>query len=114
MTSELKDMLSRVDTLSEEDLKALQKHISDKLEGKESSSSLDETPEDKASDNGAKSVELSKIGYVMSSQELKKLLFSFLTPEEWAELDNNEIVGELPTLPRPIQEYIAEDREDRI
>ncbi|OJV94455.1 MAG: hypothetical protein BGO39_22120 [Chloroflexi bacterium 54-19] len=56
---------------------------------------------------------LLKVGYRLSSQDLKKLLFSFLSTEELAELDTGEVKGELPTLPRTITEYIDEDREDR-
>lgn len=109
MTAKLEKVLSDLDKLSKADLKIVQKHVSEKLEQKESLSSSNSTR-----DKGEKSVDLSKIGYVMTSQELKHLLFSFLTPEEWTKLDKNEVSSPLPTLPRPIQEYIDEDREDRI
>lgn len=88
-------MLSKVDTLSEEDLKALQKHISEKLERKDTT------------------IDLSKIGYRLSPQEIEAQLTEFLTPEDLAEIDENEL-SDFPVLPKTITEYISEDREDRL
>ena len=95
MTSELKDMLSKVDTLSEEDLKALQKHITDKLDKKDNK------------------VDLSKIGYRRSPEEIEAQLAEFLTPEELAGIDEDELDEPL-NLPKTLTEYISEDREDRL
>lgn len=95
MTSELKQVLSKVDTLSEEDLKALQKHISEKLERKETT------------------IDLSKIGYRRSTEEIETLLAEFLTPEELAGIDEYELDEPL-NLPKTLTEYISEDREDRL
>src|SRR5690349_8909227 len=119
MTTELQEFLSKLDTLSEADQKAVQKHLSEKFEQRnvsptdEPSGESDATHE--ASTNGKKPDVHLRIGYTLTSQELTHLLFSpFFTPEQWAELDKNQVVGPLPTLPRPIQEYIDEDREDRV
>ena len=94
MTTELQEVLSKVDTLSKEDLKALQKHISEKLEQKPST------------------IDLSKIGYRRSPEEIEAQLAEFLTPEELAAIDEN-VINEPLNLPKTLTEYISEDREDR-
>lgn len=103
MTAKLEEMISNLDNMSKEDLKALQDQIAERL--KENKPATEKPSED---DEKLKS--LLRVGYKVSSQDLKKLLFSFLTPEELAKLDTNEIKGELPTLPKTITEYIDEDR----
>lgn len=107
MTVKLEQILSDIDTLSKADLRVVQEHVSEKLEEENpviQSPSLDDE----------KMKNLLKVGYRLSSQDLKKLLFSFLTPEELAKLEKNKGTGEYPTLPKTITEYIDEDREDRI
>ena len=94
MTSELKDMLSKVDTLSQEDLLALQKHISEKLDKKDNK------------------VDLSKIGYRLSPEKMREQLLQVFTPEELAAADEYDIDEPL-NLPKTLTEYISEDREDR-
>jgi hypothetical protein len=107
MTAKLEQILSEIDTLSKADLRVVQDHVSEKLE--------EENPATQGpSGDDEKMKSLLKVGYRLSSQDLKRLLFSFLSPEELAELEKNKGTGEYPTLPKTITEYIDEDREDRI
>ena len=106
MTAKLERVLSDIDTLSKADLKVVQEHVSEKLE-------QENTATQSPSEN-EKLGSLLKVGYRISSQDFKNLLFSFLTPEELARLEKNKGNGEFPTLPKTITEYIDEDREDRI
>jgi hypothetical protein len=94
MTSELKQVLSKVDTLSEEDLKALQKHISERLHQKDNK------------------VDLSKIGYRLSPEKIREQLSQVFSPEELAEATEDDFDEPL-NLPKSLTEYISEDREDR-
>lgn len=95
MTASLEQMLSNIETMSEDDLETLQKRISEKLNKKNSK------------------VDLSKVGYRLSPNEIEARLAEFLTPEELADIDESEL-DDFPTLPKTITEYISEDREDRL
>jgi hypothetical protein len=72
----------------------LQKHISARLRQKDSLTSLD-----KVSENDDNPGSLLKVGYRISSQELKEQLFQFLTAEELAELAGRNL-DNLPALPK--------------
>lgn len=95
MTAKLEKMLSNLETMSNEDLETIQKRISEKLGKKDAK------------------VDLSKVGYRLSTQEIEAQLAEFLTPEELAEPTDDDLDEPL-NLPKTLTEYISEDREDRL
>lgn len=94
MATKLEEMLSNLDTLSREDLKALNKHISEKLDQEDSK------------------VDLYRFSYRMSPEKIREQLLQVFTPEELAEAEKYDINTPL-NLPKTMTEYISEDREDR-